>query len=142
MGRPAVRRIAPPRTLAIESPDDLQAFRRVLSRRWRLPHVRIALRLMGLHQARSDAHERQINRLLASHPLKAAGLGALVMAVLAGVYPLAPAGGQTLPALGAWAVEALLAGVLGAFAGIGLHRLVTRWRLSRLCTRIEAELFA
>jgi hypothetical protein len=142
VARPTVRRIAPPRTLAIESPDDLQAFRRVLTRRWRLPHVRIALRLMGLHQVRCDAHERHINRLLASHPFAAAGFCALVMAVLAGVYPLAPAGAQTLPALGAWVIEGLLAGVLGAFAGVGLHRLVTRWRLSRLCTEIEAELSA
>lgn len=142
MARPAVRRIPPPRTLTIESPAELQAFRHAVSRRATLPRVRIALRLARLPAARSDAHERHINRLLASHPLVAASVTAVATAVLAAVFPLPPAGPETVLALVAWAAEATLAGALGWLMGKLLHRFSTRWRLARVCDQIAADISA
>ena len=68
------------RTVALESPADLQAFREALANRLGLPRIRIALRLSELAESRRSEHERQINRLLATRGWAGAALGALLLA--------------------------------------------------------------
>ena len=135
-------RIAPVRTVALESLPDLQAFQDALRKRRRLPRVRIALRLSTLPEARRDDHERHINRLLMAHGWAEAAAAALVMIGLTAAYPLSPAGTESPEALLAWAAQGLLGAAIGALVGRLVGRGVARLRLQRLCARIEAELSA
>jgi hypothetical protein len=127
------------RTVALESPADLQAFRAALAKRFTLPRIRIALRLSGLAEARRSEHERQINRLLSTRGWAGAGVGALLLAGLTLAYPLSPAGAESASAIAAWVAQGLLAVLLGGragqMAGLGLARL----RLRALCEQVEAE---
>ncbi len=139
LAAPRLRRIAPLRTVALESPDDLQAFRGALAKRFTLPRIRIALHLGGLAEARRSEHERQINRLLMTRGWAEAGVVALVLLGLTLAYPLSPAGAESASAIAAWVAQGLL-GVLvgtraGHLAGLGL----ARQRLRALCERVEAE---
>lgn len=135
-------RIAPVRTVALESLPDLQAFQDALRKRWRLPRVRIALRVSTLPEAHRDDHERRINRLLTSHAWPEATALAAVLIGLTAAFPLSPAGAESPEALVAWASQGLLGAAIGALVGrlVGLG--VARLRLQRLCARIEAELSA
>lgn len=139
---PRTHRVVPLRTVALESPADLQAFRDALTRRLGLPRIRIALRLSELPESRRSGHERQINHLLTTRGWAGATLGAWLLLGLTLLYPLSPAGDETGSAIAAWVAQgtlgALLGGVAGALAGRGL----ARHRLRALCARIEAELRA
>ena len=137
---PRVRRIVPLRTVALESPADLQAFREAMSKRLRLPRIRIALRLSELAESRRSEHERQINHLLSTRGWAGAALGALLPLGLTLLYPLSPAGADTGSAIAAWAAQGLLGVLLGGAAGALAGRGVTRQRLRSLCARIVAEL--
>jgi hypothetical protein len=135
-----MRRIVPLRTVALESPADLQAFREALSKRFRLPRIRITLRLSKLAEARRAEHERLINRLLATRGWAGAALCALLPLGLTLLYPLSPAGADTSSAIAAWAAQGVLGLLLGGAAGALAGRGLARQRLRALCARIEAEL--
>jgi hypothetical protein len=130
------------RTVALESLPDLQAFQDALRKRWRLPRVRVALRLSALPETHRDDHERRINLLLTSHAWPEAAAVAAVLIGLTAAFPLSPAGTESPEALLAWASQGLLSAAIGALVGrlVGLG--VARFRLQRLCARIEAELSA
>ncbi|MEO8153530.1 MAG: hypothetical protein ABI605_10710 [Rhizobacter sp.] len=140
MAESKLRRIAPTRTVALESLADLQAFRAALTKRFSLPRVRIALRIGELHEPQRSEHELQINRLLAACGCAEGAIGALLLLGLAFAFPLRPAGADTASAMVAWAAEAVLGFMIGGLAGklAGLGR--ARHRLRRLCERLETEL--
>ena len=135
-----MRRIVPLRTVALESPADLQAFREALSRRFRLPRIRIALRLSELADTRRSEHERSFNHLLAARGWAGAALGALLLIGLTLLQPLHPAGAESASAIAAWLAQGLLGALLGARGGqlVGLG--LARQRLQALCARVAAEL--
>jgi hypothetical protein len=139
---PRLRRIVPLRTVALESPADVQAFHSALAKRFSLPRIRIALRLGTLNESRCMQHEQQLNRLLATRGGAGAALGALLLLGLTLAYPLSPAGDESASAIAAWFAQGLLGALLGGrggqLAGLGL----ARQRLRALCRRIEAELGA
>jgi len=139
-GNPRLRRKAPLRTVALESPADLQAFQQALSKRFRLPRIRIALRLSELAETRRSEHERQINRLLAARGWAGAALGALLLLGLTLLYPLSPAGADTGSAIAAWVAQGVLGVLLGGAAGALAGRSLARHRLRSLCAHIAAEL--
>jgi hypothetical protein len=126
--------------VALESPADLQAFREALSKRFRLPRIRIALRLSELADTRRSEHERRFNHLLAARGWVGAALGALLLIGLTLLHPLSPAGAESASAIAAWLAQGLLAAMLGARGGqlVGLG--LARQRLQALCTRVAAEL--
>ncbi|WOB07640.1 hypothetical protein [Piscinibacter gummiphilus] len=137
--KPAVRRVPPPRTLAIDSISELQAFRQTIIRRWKLPRVRVTLRVPGLRSARNEHFERVINRQLG----RSGGWTALWTAVaftgLAMVFPIEPAGVESLSALGAWVAEVALGWVVGWGIGKGSAVAMAHWRIVRACGRVQAE---
>lgn len=134
------QRVVPLRTVALESPADLHAFREALAKRFRLPRIRIALRLSELPESRRSEHERHVNQLLAAHGGAGAALGALLLLGLTLLYPLSPAGADTASAIAAWAAQGVLAMLLGGVAGALAGRGLARQRLRSLCARIAAEL--
>lgn len=135
----AVRRIPPPRTLALDSLADLQAFRQSINKRWKLPRLRVALRITGLRSSRGDRYERLINRQLG----RSGGWTALWTAVaftgLAMYFPIEPAGVESISALGAWVAEVALGWVVGWAVGKGGAVAHAHWRIVRLCRQIDAE---
>ena len=137
---PRVRRIVPLRTVALESPADLQAFREALSKRLRLPRIRIALRLSELGESRRSKHERQINHLLSTRGWAGAALGALLPLGLTLFFPLSPASAETASTIAAWVAQGVLGVLLGGAAGAVAGRGLARQRLRSLCARITAEL--
>lgn len=135
----AVRRIPPPRTLALDSIADLQAFRQSIRKRWKMPHLRVALRLPGLRSARNEHFERLINRQLRRSGGWAALWTATAFTGLAMYLPLPPAGVESIPALGAWVAEVALGWVIGWGAGKGGALAQAHWRIARLCAQAERE---
>ena len=135
----AVRRIPPPRTLALDSLAELQAFRQSINRRWSLPRLRVALRIPGLRSARNEHYERVINRQLG----RSGGWTALWTAVaftgLAMMFPIEPAVVESIPALGAWVAEVALGWVLGWGLGKAGAIGLAHWRIVRACARVQAE---
>lgn len=135
----AVRRIPPPRTLALDSITELQAFRQSTLKRWKLPRLRVALRVPGLRSARNEHFERQINRQLG----RSGGWTALWTAVaftgLAMYFPIEPAGVESIPALGAWVAEVALGWVIGWGVGKASAVALAHWRIVRACARVQAE---
>jgi hypothetical protein len=112
----AVRRIPPPRTLAIDSLADLDAFRQSINKRWKLPRLRVTLRVPGLRSARNEHFERVINRQLGRS-----------------------GGVESISALGAWVAEVALGWVLGWGAGKAGAVALAHWRIVRACGRVQAE---
>lgn len=139
MAKQAVRRIPPPRTLALDSLAELQAFRRSVIRRWAMPQLRVALRIPGLRSARSEELERRMNRWIG----RGGGWTALWTAVAttgaAVSFPVPPAGVESLAALSAWIAQVALGWVVGWLVGKGGMRLTARWQLARLCRQVQAE---
>jgi len=135
-----VRRIVPLRTVALESPADLQAFRDAMDKRLGRPRIRIALRLSELAESRRSEHERQINQLLSARGWAGAALGALLLLGLTLLYPLSPAGAETGSAIAAWVAQGALGVLLGGVAGAVAGRVLARQRLRSLCARIATEL--
>lgn len=137
--RRAVRRIPPPRTLALDSIADLQAFRQSVNKRWKLPRLRVAMRLPGLRSARNEHFERLINRQLG----RSGGWTALWTAVactgLAMYFPIGPAGVESIPALGAWVAEVALGWVVGWGLGRAGALALAHGRIVLACRRAEAE---
>ncbi|MBC7994541.1 MAG: hypothetical protein H7Z15_15030 [Rhizobacter sp.] len=129
-------------TVALESVPDLQAFQNALRKRWRLPRVRIALRLSTLPEVQRDDHERHINRLLMAQGWAEAAASSLLLIGLTAVFPLSPAGADSPEALLAWGSQGLLGAGVGAVVGRLAAQGLARLRLQRLCARIEAELSA
>lgn len=131
-------RIVPIRTVALETPADLQAFHSALVKRFALPRVRIALRIPQLRGTQYSEDERRINRLLSGNGYLPAILSAVVLLGLAIAFPLRPAGAESATAIGAWVAQGLLAVVLGIRGGSLVGLVVARRRLLSLCKRIEA----
>ena len=139
MAKPAVRRIPPPRTLALDSLDELQAFRRTLSRRWELPQLRVALRIPGLRSARSAELERRMNHWIGRGGGWTALWTAGITTALAACFPIPPAGVESLAALSAWIAQVALGWVGGWVLGKGGMMLTAHLQLARLCRRVEIE---
>lgn len=140
MTRPhAVHRIAPPRTLSLDSIPELRAFRQAVRKRWKLPHLRVALRLPALRSARNEHFERLINRQLRRTGGWAALWTAIGLTGLAMYCPLPPAGIESIPALGAWIAEVALGWVFGWGAGRAIAIGLAHWQIQRLCARVQAE---
>lgn len=137
--RHAVRRIPPPRTLALDSIADLQAFRQSVHKRWKMPRLRVALRLPVLRSVRNEHYERRINRQLGRSGGWTALWTAAAFTGLAMFFPVPPAGVESIPALAAWVAEVALGWVVGWLAGKGGAIAHAHWRIDRLCRRAEAE---
>lgn len=135
----AVRRIPPPRTLVLDSLADLQAFRQSINKRWKLPRLRIALRITGLRSSRGEHYERLINRQLGRSGGWAALWTAVAFTGIAMLFPIEPAGVESVPALGAWVAEVALGWVVGWAAGKGGSIALAHWRIVRLCRQVEAD---
>lgn len=125
--------------LAIDSISELQAFRQSIHKRWKLPRLRVALRVPGLRSARNEHFERVINRQLG----RSGGWTALWTAVaftgLAMFFPIEPAGVESIPALAAWVAEVALGWVLGWGLGRASAIGLAHWRIVRTCARVQAE---
>lgn len=137
--KPAVRRVPPPRTLAIDSISELQAFRQSINKRWKLPRLRVTLRVPGLRSARNEHYERVINRQLGRSGGWTALWTAIAFTGLAMFFPIEPAGVESIPALGAWVAEVALGWVLGWGAGKAGAVGLAHWRIVRACARVQAE---
>lgn len=137
--KPAVRRVPPPRTLAIDSISELQAFRQSINKRWKLPRLRVTLRVPGLRSTRNEHFERVINRQLGRSGGWTALWTAIVFTGLAMFFPIEPAGVESIPALGAWVAEVALGWVLGWGAGKAGAVALAHWRIVRACARVQAE---
>jgi hypothetical protein len=137
---PRLRRIPPPRTLTLESLQEVEAFRKGIARRWTLPRVRTALRLVRLSGSRNNGYERDINRLLSHTGWVAGSIGAVLLIGGAVMVPVPPAGPESEAGLFAWLSQVALATVLGWWCGRAAGIFFYRWRLMRLCRQIEAEL--
>ncbi len=137
--RRAVRRIPPPRTLALDSIAELQAFCQSLRRRWRLPYLRVALRVPGLRSARNEHYERSINRQLRREPGWPALWTALTCTACALAFPVPPAGVASLPAVAAWVAEVALGWVVGWGIGHAGAIALSRWHIGRLCRQAQVE---
>lgn len=138
----ALRRIPPPRTLVLDSIDDLRAFRQSIHKRLQLPRLRVALRIPGLRSATNERYERLINRQLG----RSGGWSALWTAVaftgLAMYFPVEPAGVESIPALGAWVAEVALGWVVGWVAGKNGALVHAHWCIARLCKQVESQTLA
>ncbi len=135
----AVRRIPPPRTLVLDSLTDLKSFRQSINKRWKLPRLRVALRITGLRSSRGDHYERLINRQLGRSGGWTALWTAVAVTGLAMGFPIEPAGVESIPALGAWVAEVALGWVLGWAAGKAGAIVHAHWRVVRLCRQAERE---
>lgn len=140
MARPAVRRIPPLRTRALESTDELRAFRQALSQRRSLPRMRIALRISGLPEGRSQVHERRINHLLMATGYREGLAQAALLAGASLVWPLPPAADGSWVGYAVWVAQVFLACVLGWHVGrfAGIARV--RHQLRRACDQVGREL--
>jgi hypothetical protein len=132
-------RIAPVRTVALESLDDLKAFRSALTKRVTMPRVRIALNLGELRETQRHAHEQQINRLLGTRGYLEATVGALLFLSLAVAFPLNPAGPGSAAGIAAWVAQGMLCFGMGGAAGMLAGLAWAQQRLRGLCERIEAQ---
>ena len=135
----ALRRIPPPRTLALDSLADLDAFRLSINKRWELPRLRIALRIPGLRSARGERYDRLINRQLSRSGGWTALWTAIVFTGLAMFFPIEPAGVESISALGAWVAEVALGWVFGWAAGKGGAIVHAHWRIGQLCRQVATE---
>lgn len=133
------RRIAPIRTVALESVDDLQAFRSALTKRFTMPRVRNALNLGELRETQRHAHESHINRLLGTRGYAEAAIGALLLLGLAATFPLNPAGPGSAAGMAAWVAQGMLCFGMGGAAGMLAGLALAQQRLRWLCKRVEAE---